>query len=104
MLNNNFRKMCYDLYVIDWKRSHMITPEIEMDTIKDYYGELTDSHEVYTYNEYINEFGYGGMCFVCFDEFIESEYTDPTYMCRLIDNPDLICIYLQDLKKITDNQ
>lgn len=90
------RKMCYELYKIDWKHSHMITPEIEMDTIKDYYEGLIDNDTDYTYNDYIEEFGYDGMLYVCYEEFCETEYRIRPYICGLLDNQDLIKLYYSD--------
>ena len=30
-------KLCYELYMVDWRRNHMITADREMDSIKNYY-------------------------------------------------------------------
>ena len=94
--------LCYELYKIDWKRSHMITPEIENDSVKDYYEYLiTDNidEEDYTYNDYIDEFGYNGELYVCFEEFWENEYLDEDYICGLLDNKKLVAMYHADIEK-----
>ena len=93
----DIRKLCYELYKIDWKHSHMITKEREMDSIKDYYEGLIDNE--YTYEDYIEEFGYDGELYVCFEEFCDAEYYDVDYMRTLLDNDKLINIYHKNIKE-----
>ena len=94
----DIRKLCYELYKIDWKHSH-ITKEREMDSIKDYYEGLIDNDSEYTYEDYIEEFGYGGELYVCFEEFCDAEYYDVDYMRTLLDNDKLINIYHEDIEE-----
>lgn len=92
-------KLCYELYKVDWKRNHMITAEREMDSIKDYYEGLVDWNPVlYTYDDYIEEFGYDGELYVCYEEFLETEYLEDDYICGLLDNEQLIAMYYKDIK------
>ena len=93
----DIRKLCYELYKIDWKHSHMITKEREMDSIKDYYEGLIDNDSEYTYEDYIEEFGYDGELYVCYEEFCDAEYYDVDYMRTLLDNDELINIYHKDI-------
>ena len=95
----DIRKLCYELYKIDWKHSHMITKEREMDSIKDYYEGLIDNDSEYTYEDYIEEFGYDGELYVCFEEFCDAEYYDVDYMRTLLDNDKLINIYHEDIER-----
>ena len=95
----DIRKLCYELYKIDWKYSHMITKEREMDSIKDYYEGLIDNDSEYTYEDYIEEFGYGGELYVCYEEFCDAEYYDVDYMRTLLDNDKLINIYHEDIER-----
>lgn len=92
----NIRKLCYELYKLDWKRSHMITREIEMDSLKDYYENLVD--ENYTYEDYIEEFGYDGELYACYEEFLEVEYLERGYIHSLLDNVDLEKEYELDVE------
>ena len=94
----DIRKLCYELYKIDWKHSH-ITKEREMDSIKDYYEGLVDNDSEYTYEDYIEEFGYGGELYVCFEEFCDAEYYNVDYMRTLLDNDRLINIYHEDIEE-----
>lgn len=95
----DIRKLCYELYKIDWKHSHMITKEREMDSIKDYYEGLIDNDSEYTYEDYIEEFGYNGELYVCFEEFCDAEYYNVDYMRTLLDNDRLINIYHEDIEE-----
>lgn len=95
----DIRKLCYELYKIDWKHSHMITKEREMDSIKDYYEGLIDNDSKYTYEDYIEEFGYDGELYVCFEEFCDAEYYNVDYMRTLLDNDRLINIYHEDIEE-----
>lgn len=95
-------KLCYELYKIDWKRNHMITADREMDSIKNYYEFLVEEdirHNLYTYDDYIEEFGYDGELYVCYEEFIEAEYLEDDYICGLLDNHRLIDMYYKDIKE-----
>lgn len=96
-------KLCYELYKVDWKHSHMITAEREMDSIKNYY-EFIEEHDydenLYTYDDYVEEFGYDGELYVCYDEFLETEYINDDYICGLLDNKKLIAIYHIDVREI----
>jgi hypothetical protein len=77
----------------------MITPEREMDSIKDYYEGLVDYDAEYTYNDYLEDFGYDSELYVCYDEFLETEYLDEDYVCGLLDNKYLISMYHKDIKE-----
>ena len=92
-------KLCYELCKIDWKHSHMITKEREMDSIKNYYEDLVDDDTEYTYNDYLEEFGYDGELYVCYEEFLETEYLDEDYICSLLDNEKLIAMYHNAIKE-----
>ena len=93
------RKLAYELYKIDWKQSHMITPEIEKDNLKDYYEGLVDFDGSYSYEDYVEEFGYNGEIYVRFEEFLDCEYQDADYIRELFDNDALFVEYLQDYKR-----
>ena len=92
-------KLCYELYKVDWKHSHMITTEREIDSIKDYYEEVGYDAE-YTYNDYLEEFGYDGDLYACYEEFLDAEYLDKDYICGLLDNKELIAMYYEDIEEL----
>ena len=70
-----------------------------MDSIKDYYEGLIDNDSEYTYEDYIEEFGYDGELYVCFEEFCDAEYYNVDYMRTLLDNDRLINIYHEDIEE-----
>ena len=96
-------KLCYELYKADWKQNH-ITAEREKKSIKDYYAFLMEEDDedvnvfTYTYNDYLEEFGYDGELYVCYEEFCETEYHEEDYICELLCNADLINMYYKDIK------
>jgi len=96
-----FREMCYNLYKQDWKRSHLISREVEIDMIKNYYQDYLPhaGRKPMSYQQYIEEVGYHGELYVCIDEFMESEYQDEKYMHTLLDNEELIAMYDKDIAR-----
>lgn len=100
----NIRELCYELYKVDWKHSHMITKEIEMDTIKNYYRSLvtetSSDYENYKYEDFLNEFGYDGKyeMYADFEEFCMNEYLIERYILGLLDNDKLMEMYCKDVK------
>ncbi len=105
MITEMISKYAYEAYKIDWKRSHEITAEIELKYIKDYYEgfEEEDQDEDYSFEEYLEEVGYGGECYVCYDEFLDNEYLDTEYIEGLLKMKNLIRLYRKDIKENFDN-
>lgn len=92
------KRLAYELYKIDWKHNHMITADTEMDAVKDYFEGLVSSVNFeYTYEDYIEEFGYNGELYVSFEEFIKTEYLDDDYICGLLGSAKLIGMYYKDI-------
>ena len=94
------RELSYELYKMDWMRR--ISCDIQMDTLKDYYQETTEEdREVYTFEDYIFEFGYQGRLYACYNEFLRAEYLDESYMRSLFyKNDELFKEYQEDLKTL----
>ena len=95
----DIKRMCYELYKVDWKRTHNITAEREIETIQDYFVGLVDAYDEYTYEDYLNEFGYNGELYVCFEEFCEAEYLEEDYITSLLGYDDLLIMYKNDIKE-----
>ena len=76
----------------------MITPEREMNAIKDYYEGLIDDESEYSFEDYLEEFAYDGELYMCFAEFCDAEYLDVDCICGLLDNEELIEIYRKDIE------
>lgn len=83
-------EIAYQLYIIDWKHSH-VTLEMQRESLKKYYE--TNDNENYTYDEYLWDNGYNGSIYVCKEEFLHTEYMDEGYMKDLLDNESLFALY-----------
>jgi len=95
-INMGIYHLAYELYKIDWLRR--ISADRQMDAMKDYYESLINADE-YSFDDYIEAFGYGGELYVCFDEFYENEYLDKAYMKQLFNNDKLFAEYEEHLKQ-----
>lgn len=93
------RKLCYTLYKVDWRRNH-VTLGMEYQTVKDYHS-LKDVSPGYTYEDYLDEFGYRGDMYASFNEFIHNEYLQKNYIIGLLmDDTELIAMYHNDIKTL----
>ena len=84
----NFRELFYEIYKLDWKRTHIIFPQREADALVDFYedkkaGNIDENMSV---ADYIEEYGYSGELYASYDEFLENEYLDGGYMNYLVDS------------------
>lgn len=86
----NITNLCYDLYKEDWLSNHINTNS-RKNALRDWYLETdTEDREYYTFADYIDENGYCGELYVCYDEFMENEFLDKDYMQLLLaHNTDL---------------
>ncbi len=66
--------------------------------MKDYYEGLEDEAE-YSFDDYIEEFGYNGKLYACFEEFYDNEYLDKSYIKQLFNNDKLFAEYENHLKQ-----
>lgn len=102
----NIKEVAYELYKIDWKHTH-ITPKIEMDTLRNFAtgsvfydkaSSLISFGDRYaSYNEYLEDAGFFGEIYACFDEFVDNEYKDKEYIKLLLQDRELINAYIRDL-------
>lgn len=111
MDTEQLRGNIYSLYQLDWmqRHGHSIQELIaKMDYVlseksPDAGKELSPSE---VYSEFLSDFGFGGECFVCFDEFMQCEYLDSEYIKELCDvSPSGKALYRQyeeDSKQIIE--
>ena len=92
----DIKKTAYELYKIDCINTH-ITAKEKIEVLRDYYLGLVDDEIVYSFEDYLEEFGYFGKLYVCFDEFCETEYLMEDYMKELLKEEALIKLYLDDI-------
>ena len=95
----DFRQMAYELYKLDWMRR--ISTERQMDEVKNWYQECDRAfREEYTWEDWIEDNGYSGELYVCYDEFLGAEYFDREYMKALLDNDELFEEYENDIQEL----
>lgn len=98
----NIRRLCYKLYKLDWlyRRTNYTTLANEL---KNYYkvcAENNISTLLYTFKEYLDELELSG---ASYDEFLLDIYTKEYYMQYLLNDEDLIEIYLNDLQTLAQD-
>lgn len=94
------RKLCYTLYKVDWRRDH-VTDEMEAQSVKDYYSVKDASRVDYTYEDYLDEFGYCGKMYASYNEFLHNEYRQKKYINALLMNDEeLVSMYREDVKTL----
>lgn len=95
----DIKRKTYDRYRLDWMTSHGITLEVINKTVSEFINEKVQDPECeMTFSEYVAEHGLNGMIWACFEEFLECEYKDATYVRTLLSNADYT-IYLYDICK-----
>ena len=86
MSRNMLQEIAYELYKQDWIDSHT-TAEERLQSLQEYYDEFLDGEYPYgSYEEYLEERGFGGNIYACFPEFLDAEYQDEGYMRHLLGN------------------
>ena len=96
----NIKLLCYELYKIDWVRTH-ISAIRELNSLKKYYmnnNDLDYKNFMNSYNNELNTVEYDGEMYVSFDEFIDNEFNDKEYIKSLLNDNDLYNQYLNDTK------
>ena len=95
---NNIKDLAYELYKTDWMSR--ISTERRFNALRDYYLNVdTETRYSYTFEEWISEQGYDGELYVCFAEFLQTEYLEDEYMKALLADTALYEEYLKDIKE-----
>lgn len=94
-MKEQFKKLCYELYKLNWKSEHKITAECEMKTFRQFIDYKMSLDNDITYDDYISGFGFDGhlIGWACYDEFCTNEYLDTEFMESILQQPNLIDIY-----------
>jgi len=83
-----FRNLIYELYKIDWEKNH---PEADK---RQLILEMLANEDERNVEDCLFEDGYHGSLYVCFEEFLETEYKDKEYIKTLLGNDEkLIRMY-----------
>lgn len=77
-----FRREAYRLYQLDWMANHGYGPmDLAASLLAHMDGGAPDPDDTATpYRSWELDAGFGGECWACFDEFLDTEYRDKTYM------------------------
>ena len=98
----NIRDIAYTMYKIDWINSH-ISAERQLEAIRKYYKDLqeciSEGYQEISLEEWIEENGFDGEIYACYDEFCENEYVDMEYMHSLLKNENMITNYDNDVER-----
>lgn len=96
---NKFKHYCYELYKMDWLLSHGHTLTDAINSIIDYTIDTQADYSIdYPRDNAVNDIredwegniGIHGMIYVCYNEFLETEFEDVDYMRNLLSAEDLI--------------
>jgi len=105
----NISQYAYELYKIDWEQSHNISGKRKLEAYREYtqlcleeeadpltmqYSSLSYS----TFEDFLEEHGYHGELYVCYDEFLNAEYLDDGYMEYLLQDSNLIDARNEDIQ------
>lgn len=83
----------YELYKQDWLNIH-ISPERLLKAKRDFAVDCIENNNNETvFEEWIEEYGFNGEIYACFEEFLVCEYEDEQYMIRLLEDEKLIQLY-----------
>ena len=87
----NIKQIAYEKYKLDWMKRHGYTLA---DLIRELQScvEEADEDETIDLNEIFQDwefdFGFHSEIWVCYEEFLESEYQDKEYMREILDDVD----------------
>ena len=78
-------KQLYIQYKLDWIQGHM-SPALHQTVMQEFdsYHRLEDP--MISIEDYLNEFGFHGECYGCFDEFLNNEFQDEDFIKTTIIN------------------
>lgn len=93
----NIKKLCYELYCIDWFFLHSTVNDVKK-AKREYYKNQTD---YVNFDDYLYQIGIKGECPVCFDEFIDNEYRDKEYIKDLLCDNNLYREYIYDIISVS---
>ena len=101
------KEKAYQLYKLDWLNSHGYTMEdiiyrvmsILDENDFDFKNFNMSGNDARYVLDLLEEIGFNGEIYVCFDEFLNNEYQDEGYIMALLDNEALFEEYLKDIEE-----
>ena len=98
------KEKAYQLYKLDWLNSHGYTMEdiiyrvmsILDENDFDFKNFNMSGNDARYVLDLLEEIGFNGEIYVCYDEFIDNEYQDKDYIKTLLNNEELFEEYLEE--------
>lgn len=102
---DDLQLIAYHLYTFDWINSH-ISIERQLKAFREFHLEMKAYGKKYslkyTFDDFIEDYGYDGEHYATMNEFIKNEYRDKEYMKRLLGSDTLLWkSYLNTAPKTT---
>jgi hypothetical protein len=95
----NIKAIAYDKYQLYWLISHGYTIKDISDLAEEWLQErLSNPSDSESFNDYLFVQGFSGSLWVCFEEFLNSEYLDEEYIKGLLNDLEYE-EYKKDIKK-----
>ena len=84
MAKSNIRVVAYRKYQCDWLSSHGYGMKDIFNLVKEWLEEVESNDYEGDFQEYMEEFGFNGCIYACYEEFLEEEFFDRAYMKELL--------------------
>lgn len=102
-------QIAYKKYQLDWMRRNNCSLEELINHLDSIWNEELsyDEEKIYglspkdAFAVFEDDYGFNGSLYVCFDEFINAEYTDAEYMETLLSDEEFE-LYQEDIEKRND--
>ena len=95
----DIRKEAYELYKIDWEHDHGISGKRKLEAYRKYASIELENSVYGSFESYLEDVGYGGELYACYEEFLYAEYMDVEYMYYLLEDTVLVDAYRFDRLK-----
>lgn len=99
------RRIAYNIYIEKWKLDHL-SPESEFNQMISYakdfcdYASDADDCDYIDYQDYLFENGYNGSLYVSYNEFLQAEYQNDSFMKELL--PEKLYNLIKTYEKTVD--
>lgn len=99
---SDIRQTAYEKYQHDWMISHGIDEKAVDKAVKEYIADISEDNDSDTpFSEWLFDRGFDGSIWACYDEFLNAEYRDDSYMKHLLSAKEYP-IYLADMTNLWD--
>lgn len=96
----DIRQTAYEKYQHDWMISHDIDEAAMDKAIQEYVADTAEDKDI-PFSEWLFDRGFDGSIWACYDEFLNAEYRDDSYMKNLLSAREYP-VYLADMTDFWD--